>query len=192
LKEKPHLNKKKKTKSRVLNKAHKKHLSHNLGRETPSKLKEKQIATPKTLVYKQMSKNSSLEHTNLQSINKVSSELTYDFGAGTNDSRTLRDSETENSNNYFTKFVEDQKKFEEKIQEDKKLLDKKNMEKKIFYKEEETKSEDKELDEHSGLVDRIKKELFSERGKEFKEILQKFINECQITEKVNYFLKIKL
>jgi hypothetical protein len=162
-------------------------LSHNLGRETPNKLKEKQIATPKTLVYKKISKESSLDHRNLKSINKVSSELTYDLGIGTNDSRTLRDSETENNANYFTKFIEEQKIFEQKINEDKKLLEKKNKQKKIFYKEEETKSEEGENDEHGGLVNRIKKELFSERGKEFKEILQKFINEVQITEKVSFF-----
>jgi hypothetical protein len=185
LKEKPFDSKKKKTKSRLLNKAHKKNLSHNLRRDTPTKLKDKQIATPKTIAYKKLSDKSSTDQRNQKSLNKVSSELIYDFGIGTNDSKTLKDSETENNQNYFEKFKEKQNKFDKRLQEDKDLLNKKENQKNVIYKDEETKSEEEKREETVGLVNRIKKELLSERGEEFKKILQKFINEDQLENKVN-------
>ena len=178
--EKPQFGNKKKGRTA---KAHKKQFSQNLPRKSPSKEEgQKQVATPKTIAYNKHSEKSSVDIRVQKSLNQIPSELN-NFEIGTNESTTYKDSETEN---FFMKYSADQKKYKKRLQEDKMLLKKKDTARKVVLREEETQS-DRSNNATVGLISKIREELSSEKGKEFKKILMQVMSgykeEARVREK---------
>jgi hypothetical protein len=101
-----------------------------------------------------------------KSLNQIPSEL---------NNFELPGSASRKKNNFFMQFSKDKQIFEQRLQEDRELLRRKEIQRIQDKMKEETQSQKDQVGAE-GLVNQIKKELNSERGLEFQQMLLQVMN----------------